>query len=174
RPVPEAVHELVQLPGHRGHLRLGQAHDAEGGGQLLHPPGRDAQQVAGRHDRGSARSARRRCSRKPGKYEPWRSLGIASSIVPARVSHSRRRYPLREFTRSGVTSPYPALHATSTSASIIRWANSRIIARSTSGLADARVSSNWAPGTGTMSPAATSLSFVALKPLRRIARWPPR
>ena len=79
----------------------------------------------------SARSARRRCSRKPGKYDPWRSLGIASSIVPARVSHSRRRYPLREFTRSGVTSPYPALHATSTSASIIRWANSRIIARST-------------------------------------------
>jgi hypothetical protein len=73
-----------------------------------------------------------------------------------------------------LTSPYPALHATSTSASIIRWANSRIIARSTSGLADARVSSNCTPGTGTMSPAATSLSFVAPKPLRRIARWPPR
>ena len=122
----------------------------------------------------SARSARRRCSRNPGKYDPWRSLGIASSIVPARVSHSRRRYPLREFTRSALTSPYPALHATSTSASIIRWANSRIIARSTSGLADARVSSNCAPGTGTMSPAAISLSFVAPKPLRRIARWPPR
>ena len=52
----------------------------------------------------SARSARRRCSRKPRKYDPWRSFGIASSIVPARVSHSRR-YPLREFTRSGVTSP---------------------------------------------------------------------
>ena len=30
------------------------------------------------------------------------------------------------------------------------------------------------PGTGTMSPAATLLSFVAPKPLRRIARWPPR
>jgi hypothetical protein len=28
-----------------------------------------------------------------------RSLGIASSIVPARVSWSRARYPLREFTR---------------------------------------------------------------------------
>jgi hypothetical protein len=60
-----------------------------------------------------------------------------------------------------VTSPYPALHATSTSASIIRWANSRIIARSTSGLADARVSSNCAPETGTMSLTAISLSFVA-------------
>ena len=52
RPVPEAVDELVQLRGHRGHLRLRQAHDAEGGGQLLQPPGRDAPQVASRHDRG--------------------------------------------------------------------------------------------------------------------------
>ena len=59
----------------------------------------------------SARSARRRCSRNDGKYDPCRSFGIASSTVPARVSHSRRRYPFREFTRSGVTSPYPALHA---------------------------------------------------------------
>jgi hypothetical protein len=53
----------------------------------------------------SARSARRRCFRNDGKYDPARSLGIASSIVPARVSHSRRRQPLRELTRSGVTSP---------------------------------------------------------------------
>ena len=91
-----------------------------------------------------------------------RSFGIASSTVPARVSHSRRRYPdRREFTRSVVTSPYPALQRTSTSASIIRWANSRIISRSTSGLADARVSSNCAPGTGTMTTPATSLSFVS-------------
>jgi hypothetical protein len=44
---------------------------------------------------------------------------------------------------------------------VIRWASSRIIARGKSGLADARVSSNCAPGTGTMSPAATSLSLVA-------------
>ena len=48
-------------------------------------------------------------------------------------SHSRRRYPFREFTRSGVTSPYPALQRTSTSASIIRWANSRIISGGTPG-----------------------------------------
>ena len=52
RPVPEGLHQLVQLRCHRGHLRLGQAHDPEGGRQLLHPPGRDAQQVAGRDDRG--------------------------------------------------------------------------------------------------------------------------
>jgi len=39
----------------------------------------------------SARSARRRCSRNDGKHDPVRSFGIASSIVPARVSHSLRR-----------------------------------------------------------------------------------
>jgi hypothetical protein len=42
-----------------------------------------------------------------------------------------------------------------------------------SGLADARASSNCVPGTGTMSPAATSLSFVSQIPIRRITRWPP-
>ena len=157
RPVPEAVDELVQLRGHRADLRLGQAGDPEGSGQLLHPPGGDPQQVRRGHHRGQRPLGPPRCSRNPGKYDPARSFGIASSIVPARVSHSRRRYPLREFTRSGVTSPYPALQRTSTSASIIRWANSRIISRSTSGLADASVSSNCAPGTGTMSPTATSL-----------------
>ena len=163
RPVPEPLHQLVQLRRHRADLRLGQAHHAQGGGELLHPPGRDTQQVTDvATTEASARSARRRCSRNDGKYDPCRSFGIASSTVPARVSHSRRRYPFREFTRSGVTSPYPALHRTSTSASIIRWANSRIISRSTSGPADARVSSNCAPATGTMSPTATSLSFVAM------------
>jgi hypothetical protein len=40
----------------------------------------------------SACSARRRCaSSQSGKYEPWRSFGIANSIVPARVSHSHCR-----------------------------------------------------------------------------------
>jgi hypothetical protein len=48
-----------------------------------------------------------------------------------------------------------------TSASIIFCANPLIISRRRSGLADARVSSNGAPGTGTMSPTATSLSFVS-------------
>ena len=90
---------------------------------------------------------------------PWRSFGIASSMVPARVSQSRRRYPLRLFTRSGVTSPYPALHRTSTSASIIRCANPLTISRSTSGLAVASASSKLPPGTGTMSLTATLFSF---------------
>jgi len=69
--------------------------------------------------------------------------------------------PLREFTRSGVTSPYPALQRTSTSASIIFCANPRIISRSTSGLADSRVCSNLSLTTGTMSRAATLFSFVS-------------
>jgi hypothetical protein len=48
----------------------------------------------------------------------------------------------------------------STSASIIRCAIWRTIVRSRSGDAEARVSSNHSPVTGTMSPAATSLSFA--------------
>ncbi len=40
----------------------------------------------------SARSARRRRSNsQSGKYDPARSLGITTSMVPARVSHSRDR-----------------------------------------------------------------------------------
>jgi hypothetical protein len=89
---------------------------------------------------------------------PCRSFGTASSTVPALVSHSRRRYPFREFTRSGLTSPYPAPQMPSTSASIIRCANPLIISRSRSGLADSSVSSNPVPGTGTMSPTAISFS----------------
>ncbi len=37
----------------------------------------------------------RRGSRKPGKYEPFRSLGILRSSVPRRVSKARWRYQLR-------------------------------------------------------------------------------
>ena len=38
-----------------------------------------------------ARSARRRGSSRLGKYEPSRTRGMASSIVPTRVSHGRAR-----------------------------------------------------------------------------------
>ena len=44
-----------------------------------------------------------------------RSLGIATSIVPARVSQSRGRYPLRELTRSSLRDPYGAPHTASIS-----------------------------------------------------------
>jgi hypothetical protein len=39
----------------------------------------------------SAFSAVRRGSRNEGRYEPLRSLGMARSIRPARVSHARSR-----------------------------------------------------------------------------------
>ena len=53
----------------------------------------------------SAFSAVRRGWRKEGKYDPLRSRGIRSSTVPARVSQSRSRYPLRCTCRSGLRSP---------------------------------------------------------------------
>lgn len=66
-----------------------------------------------------ARSARRRGSiSQPGKYEPRRSLGMSSSIVPARVSQSRVRWPLRYPRRSGVRSWGSAPGRAATSISI--------------------------------------------------------
>ena len=57
--------------------------------------------------------------------------------------------------------PIPRPAQLLTSASIIRCANPLIISRSRSGDADVSVSSNGMPGTGTMSPTATSFSFVS-------------
>lgn len=48
RSRPEAVNSLVQLLGHRGPLRLGKAHHAERGCELIHSPGPHAQQLADR------------------------------------------------------------------------------------------------------------------------------
>src|SRR5947209_9690392 len=72
-----------------------------------------------------ARACRRRGSSSDGKYVPWRSLGIASSIVPTRVSHSRSRTPLRDVTRLSVRSYGAAPMASVTSTSISSWASSR-------------------------------------------------
>src|SRR3954454_15846268 len=66
---------------------------------------------------------------------------MASSTVPARVSHSRGRYPLRWLTRSSLTCPYSALQRASASADMSASANVLTIARSRSGLAAARLSS---------------------------------
>jgi hypothetical protein len=49
----------------------------------------------------------RELQRRQGRY-----LLETSSIVPARVPRSCRRYPLRELTPVRVTSPYPALQRT--------------------------------------------------------------
>jgi len=67
---------------------------------------------------------------------PAAASGSPPRLSPPGVSQSRRRYPFREFTRSGLTSPYPAPQMPSTSASIIFCAKPRIISRSRSGLAD--------------------------------------
>src|SRR5690242_14467957 len=66
---------------------------------------------------------------------------MASSTVPALVSHSRGRYPLRWLTRSSLTWPYSALQRASASADMSASANVLTIARSRSGLAAARLSS---------------------------------
>jgi hypothetical protein len=81
QPVPEGLHQLVQLRRHRGHPRLGQAHDAGG----------DAQQVTGGHHRGQRPPGPAPVLQERRKYDPARSFGIASSIIPAPVSHSQRR-----------------------------------------------------------------------------------
>ena len=51
-PGAEVLDVGVELLGHHRDLRLRQPGDAEGLDQLLHPPGRDPEQVAGRHHRG--------------------------------------------------------------------------------------------------------------------------
>jgi len=88
----------------------------------------------------AASARRRRSSSQSGKYEPCRSFGIASSILPARVSHSRRRYPLQIFTRSSLRTPNGAPQTASASAPISAPANVFTISRSRSGLAAASCS----------------------------------
>ncbi len=76
---------------------------------------------------GSAPKLKRRSeAQKP--FEPVRSLGIASSIVPTRVSHSRPRYPFRCATRSSESAPA----AVDTSASITSRSITRTASRNTS------------------------------------------
>ena len=48
----ELLDVLVELVGHHRDLRLRQPGDAQGLHQLVHPPGRDPEQVAGRHHAG--------------------------------------------------------------------------------------------------------------------------
>src|ERR1700730_12992390 len=54
---------------------------------------------------------------------------MRSSTVPARVSQSRSREPLRWLRRSALRSPCPAPHRASLSNSISRWAAKPIISR---------------------------------------------
>lgn len=49
-PGAERLNLPVQVTGHAGDLGLGQARDAQGLDQLVHPAGGHPEQVAGRHD----------------------------------------------------------------------------------------------------------------------------
>jgi collagen type II alpha len=51
RPGPEVLHGRVEIRGHHRDLRLAQPGDAQRLDQLLHPPRRYPEQIAGRHDR---------------------------------------------------------------------------------------------------------------------------
>jgi hypothetical protein len=104
-------------PGHPANLELGaRLQDTRGLPDLrlwgpADPPvrGATAQPSAGMRDASTsatwaaqiwttasrARSARRRGSRRLRKYEPSRTRGTASSVVPTRVSRRRSRYLLR-------------------------------------------------------------------------------
>ena len=107
-----------------------------------------------------ARSARRLgSSSQSGKYEPRRSLGISSSIVPARVSHSRLRWPLRYPVRSGVRSwrSAPSLAATSSSMSASAIVFTALRRKSTSPPEAAFVTS--------ASNAILSVAIVAVPPI---------
>ena len=123
----------------------------------------------------AASARRRRCSSHSGKYEPVRSFGIASSIVPARMSQSRRRYPLRVLVRSLLRSPNGAPHTASASAPINASTNVDSISRNRSGLAWASCSDNQ-PDRSILGGAAIAL-ISSLELFRRnslrITRWLP-
>jgi hypothetical protein len=91
RPLAEHGHLLVQAATQPAHGVLGHAAQAE----LLHQPvdlsGGNAVDICLLHHRASACSARRRGSKKPGNYDPFRSLGMASSSSPTLVSQRRGR-----------------------------------------------------------------------------------
>ena len=80
----------------------------------------------------SACSARRRGCSKEGKYVPGVTFGIASSIVPTRVSHVRVREPLRYAVRSPVRSCRSAPIKPATSDSINACESTRMPSRRTS------------------------------------------
>jgi hypothetical protein len=51
----ELLDLLIEVLGHLAHLRLGQPADPQGAHELVHPPVRDPEQVAGRHHGGQRR-----------------------------------------------------------------------------------------------------------------------
>src|SRR5918912_3676409 len=84
---------------------------------------------------------------------------MANSTVPARVSHSRDRYPLRWLVRSSLRCPYGAPQIASASADISASANVCTIARSRSGLADSSCSRSSPAGSRLLGAVIALVSF---------------
>src|SRR5207342_2634566 len=121
----------------------------------------------------AASARRRRSSNQSGKYEPWRSLGIATSKVPTRVSKSRCRYPLRTLVRSGLDIPYGAPHTASASADINTSMNVYNNSRNRSGEADSSCSCRKRAGSILLGAVIGFSIESTRKVSRRITRWPP-
>src|SRR5919205_1014791 len=81
-------------------------------------------------------------------------------MVPARVSHSRGRYPLRWLVRSSLRCPYGAPQIASASADISASANVFTIARSRSGLADSSCSRRKPAGSTLLGAVIASFSLI--------------
>jgi hypothetical protein len=95
-PLQEGVHALVDVLAELGDGALGDAREAHGLDEIVHPRRVETPPIqASWTTATSAFSLTFRGSRKGGKYEPWRSLGMRSWSVPSRVSSARSRYPLR-------------------------------------------------------------------------------
>jgi hypothetical protein len=83
RPGAERLDLLVELGGHHRDLRLRQPGDAQRLDKLLHPPGRDAEQVAGRHHRGQ-----RALGAAPALQQPVREVATLAQLRDRHVQHA--------------------------------------------------------------------------------------
>jgi hypothetical protein len=92
RPPAELPDLGVELGGHHRDLRLRQPRDPQGVDQLLHPPRRDTQQVAGRHHRGE-----RAFGAAAALQQPVREVGALAQLRDRHI----------EGARSGVELPVP-------------------------------------------------------------------
>src|SRR6266508_1108131 len=102
---------------------------------------------------------------------PDRSFGTSRSIVPALVSNSRGRYPLRRFTRSELLSPYGAPHTASASADMRAWMNVRSISRTRSTSASSRCLPSHTSGSTVGSTTVFLLSEFLGRFSLRMKRW---
>ena len=179
RPVPGSRPPARPAPRPSRTPRLRQAHHAEGGGELLHPPGRDPQQ-------GTTWPPPRPAPARPGggvpgttgSIDPDRSFGIARPCRRSRPGCPTPAAGTRSGSSpgSGVTLPVPGV-ARDLDVGVHHPLGE---------LPDHRAEQVRAPpmpgsprGSARRETARCHLrpfrySFVAPKPLRRIARWPPR